>query len=130
MMIEACRQGLGIAGLQIFAVAAEHERRELMRFCRTMKRFRCAASMRSIRRTVTFRPVCVSFSDPWWTSAVHCRGEALSCAPHIPNERSDVIVRRIFQDFVRRSHLRNLAVFQDCDAVADAECFVEVMRNE
>ena len=31
MMIEACRQGLGIAGLPIFAVAAEHERRELIR---------------------------------------------------------------------------------------------------
>ena len=31
MMIEACRQDLGVAGLPIFAVAAEHERRELMR---------------------------------------------------------------------------------------------------
>ncbi|MBG05858.1 MAG: hypothetical protein CMM59_17485 [Rhodospirillaceae bacterium] len=31
MMIEACRQGLGIAELPIFAVAAELERRELMR---------------------------------------------------------------------------------------------------
>ena len=31
MMIEACRQGLGIAGLPIYAVAAEHERRELIR---------------------------------------------------------------------------------------------------
>lgn len=30
-MIEACRQGLGIAGLPIFTVAAEHERRELIR---------------------------------------------------------------------------------------------------
>ena len=97
---------------------------------RTMKRFRCAASTRSTRRTITFRAVRVYFSDPWWTSAVHCCGEALSRAPYIPNERSDVIVRRIFQDFVRRSYLRNLAVFQDCDAVADAERFVEVMRNE
>ena len=129
-MIEACRQGLGIAGLPIFAVAAEHERRELIRVLPDYETVPLRGIYAVIRRTVTFRPVCVYFSDPWWTSAVHCCGEALSRAPYIPNERSDVIVRRIFQDFVRRSHLRNLAVFQDCDAVADAERFVEVMRNE
>ncbi|MNV80646.1 hypothetical protein D3C71_1742630 [compost metagenome] len=49
---------------------------------------------------------------------------------YTPHEVAHVVVGRVAQDLIGRTHLHHVAVFHDGNAVADAHGFVQVVRDE
>ena len=51
-------------------------------------------------------------------------------AVNVGDKSSDIVISRMVNDFLRRSHLNECPVLHDGDLVAQKQCFVEVVRDE
>jgi len=96
-----------------------------------------SASARPASRGSTCSIVSVSSTASSNGSSARCGGQGASAAPMVharaidaAHERSHVVVGRLHQQFIRRADLQHAALVQNRQPVAQAQRFVQVVRDE